>query len=303
MRLLLPRRGGGEDSPLQRPRLVPHDKSDTSCLYILGGGLVPLGAFICYEALTSSGASDPLMDWVCLLTGFALAGPGLILLALGAVLARRLAHAKKSLGDLFEGAWLVDRWSPPEARDLLRGGIGLPLAIGVFSGLLMVPLTYVVIAADPGAGLLLLVLNLIPLGALGLVGYRLVRGIKFRDGWLRYQELPISAAEPIRLTYHAPAALKASVSSIEVVLRRVEQSFKNEEATGQGVQSEERSALRQSLQVASLEADHVIEFVLPEGAPGTNLHGKRVQFYELELSAEAEGIDYHAIYLLPIYRF
>lgn len=295
-----------ERGELARPRLAPYDAKDTTCLYLAAGPLLFFGLLCLYETFKPESKLDEVMSWICPLIGVGLAGPGVILVVLGVAIQRRLARVRKSMEELFEGPWLVDRWTPPEARDLLRRGVALPLAIGVFLGVILTPLTFVVLQSGKGKDLgLLLLANLIPLAALGLAAYRAGRGLKYRDGWLRYEELPLSASEPIRLTYRAPDALRAEGAAEEVafVLRCVEQTFKNTKGRN-GLINTVRHAEERTLKVADLEPEQALEFTLPEPArQGTDLHDEQlVRYYELEVSAEAEGIDYRAIYLLPVYK-
>lgn len=318
--------GGAEESGLRRPRLVPYDSSDGGCLCALSAPLLLVGALACFWVFSPGWPHSEAGRWGFGSIGIALAAAGVILVGLGVAMARRHSLLKKSLADLFEGPWEVDRWSPPEARDLLRGAAARPLGTGVFLSMVMIPVTVAVLTGKGGPDdYLVYLFDLIPLAALCLAAYRVGRVFKYRDGWLRYAEIPLASAAPIRLTYRAPETLRSTASSLEVVLRCVVQWKANkrrepeksvEELTlelqsgkrsptprfGSSVVSQELFAERRQLQVSELEAEQALEFTLPEDAPGTTLQGDEVTFYEFEVRAEAKGVDYRAIYLLPIYQ-
>lgn len=283
------------------PRLLGWQEHERLLLLLLGCPLVLLGSCLFHAAATSD-ASAAVAPWVCSLIGFTAAGPGVVLLLVAGLAHWRARGARQKLGELFEGPWTVDRWSPPRARDLLGAAWVTPLVCGVMSLALLGPFTYVTFEQGSDR-LYALLADLIPLGLFGLAGYRFGRAFKYRGGSLSYSGFPLPTSAPIALTYTPPRALRgAGAGVLRCALRCVAQEITvNRERGGKRLVSEELSCEARSFRLSALEETLELEFVLPPGALGTELQGEAIRFYELEVSAEVEGIDYRAVYLLPVY--
>lgn len=147
--------------------------------------------------------------------------------------------------------------------------------------------------------LLLLLLELIrqTLGAL-----------KYGKSRLEYLAFPVIIGKRADLRWFPPSGLK-NVSKITFVLRCVEEWM---ESSGSGdnrrtqLIHEQRWAMTRStegIEVACLPNYPVtLSFDLPPTVPGSKLADEhKITFWELEVNAEAVGIDFWEQYLVPVY--
>ena len=240
--------------------------------------------------------------WVVLCFGltFAVVGAGMIWVGARSMFRER--RLKRSLADYAAEPWLFDGWDPQFARDLLAGVLQ-PFAVTIFLALFLGPFNYFVFAKSAPLFVkgMILLFDLALLASLGHAFYRLGRRVKYRDGRLRYRELPLLATRPMSLTLRMPQALRGRFERLEVVLRGAEQLWE-QSGDAKSLMTYETYRDARTFSGQELEGELTLEYTLPEGAQGTVLHGDTVRFYELEITAETPGIDYRALYLLPIYR-
>lgn len=230
---------------------------------------------------------------------FGIVGAGLMISGARSVLRERALSGR--LADYHEQPWLFDGWHPEFARDQVAGVLQ-PFAVAGFLILFLVPFNYFVFFREgplPVKGIVLL-FDALALAGVGHAIYRLGRRVKYHDGQLRYRELPLFASQPLRVTLRFPRALEGRFAELVVTLRCAEQCW---EQSGDSKTLVTTEIYREERRFGAGEAHRelALQYELPPGAPGTELHGDRVRFYELEVQAETPGIDYRALYLLPVY--
>ena len=199
--------------------------------------------------------------------------------------------------------WRMDRWHPERAPDLLHNVLS-SLAFAAFAAVFMLPFDYFVFFGDKQTPLfakaMVGLFNLIPLGALTHALYSLGRRLKYGDGHLLLRSVPTLAPDPVEVTLRLPRQLHARCEQLTCTFRYCEQRM---------VRSGDSSVTRtysyyeevRTLGSSELHREVGLRFELPDDAPSTQLQGDTRRFYTLEVEAETPGIDYRALYLLPVY--
>ena len=63
----------------------------------------------------------------------------------------------------------------------------------------------------------------------------------------------------------------------------------------------ERWAEEQVIPRDRIDGAVTLEFMIPAGAPTNDLASPTARYWELQLDAQTPGIDYHGLFLLPVY--
>ncbi|HBP16256.1 MAG TPA: hypothetical protein DEA08_00500 [Planctomycetes bacterium] len=243
--------------------------------------------------------------WVLGVLGAVFAAVGVGCMAVGV---RSTLRERKLVSDFetyAEEPWKLDAWDPHFAPNVGGSFLGR-LASASFAVLFLVPFNYFVLLAPKRpsplfAKALVAFFDLFALGLLSYALYLVFRRLKYRDGRLRYPSFPLFVRDPVRLTLHLPRALQGRFEELSCVLRQAEQLWE-ERGEQNALTTYELHRQERRFRRDEVERALPLEFELPAESPTTELHGDTVRFYELEVSAETPGIDYRAIYLLPIYR-
>ena len=290
---------------LSRTSLTNHPSVGTGsarggkCLFLFGLPFFLAGAAAMLAGAGQSSGGEP---WVLVAIGavFAIAGAGLLVAGGRSVLRERELQA--NLLDYAEEPWRFDGWHPELARDQTSGVLA-PFASALFVALFMVPFNYFMIfkSNELFPQVIIGLFDLVILGLIGHAFYRLGRRVKYRDGRLRYREMPLLASKPIHLTLRLPKALRGRFETLECTFRCAEQLWE-QQGDQKTLMTYEVYCDARSFSSGELEGELTLDYVVPSEVPGTVLHGDSVFFYELEVKAETPGIDYRATYLLPVYR-
>lgn len=136
---------------------------------------------------------------------------------------------------------------------------------------------------------------------------RILVAVKYGKSRLEYEMFPILTGLPAEFRWFAPAGLERA-TRITFVLRCVEEWM---ESRGTGKQrstilihEQLWAAIRKTEGPVDCPSNCLISlsFDVPATAPGSNLSEKlRIIFWELEVCAEAPGVDFQERYLVPIY--
>lgn len=219
---------------------------------------------------------------------------------------RRMAQAPAHAPWRGDVPWQPDVAPGNEWRDL-RYGIAATIVIG----LMLVVFLYVFFYDAPSSGVQMAVASffLLPWGIIvlvvgGVVGWRVLRVLKFGRTAVRYRQFPMFLDEgPIEMTVegglwlasHPAVHLRLVAVTEEQVISRVGNRHQSH-LQFTPVWQEERTARCDSA------GNLTISFDPPAGAPGTSFTAVPAVYWELEVFAPLAGTDFHACYLLPIYR-
>lgn len=246
--------------------------------------------------------------WVIGVIGCIFLLPGLWLMlhgVRGILRKRRTAHLRQWHPD---EPWIADYpWNRERA---VSGTLWQALSpfIGVaFVGFFLLPFHWVIWTT--GSWLFLFVIGLfdvILVVVLGALVYGVIRYLKYGRSELRFKEFPYHLGDAMEAELHCPQGL-GNVDKLKFHLRFVDECY---ETHGSG---KNRRQVVVSYQVygdtqwidrphSYLSGEAIpIRFNLPEGDYVTNLAERPPRYWELEVIAEAPGVDYGAVFLLPIY--
>lgn len=243
--------------------------------------------------------------WVLGVLGavFAAAGLGCVLAGIRSVLRER--KLKGDFETYAEEPWTLDRWDPRFAPSLGGSALGR-LASSIFAIAFLLPFNYFVLLEPQRsspffAKALVVFFDLFALGLFGYALYLVLRRLKYRDGRLSYPSVPLFIGQPLLLTLQLPRALEGRFEQLRCVLRQAEQLWE-QRGEQSSLSTYELWRDERCFTPEEVQRELTLEFELPPESPTTELHGDRVHFYELEVSAETPGIDYQQLFLLPIYR-
>lgn len=207
-------------------------------------------------------------------------------------------------------------WDERGTRDDSTMRLALWAARGVGFGLFCVPFNWLVFFSGElpwwglvGFGLGAGLLDLLVLYAVYRFSRALAQLLRYGAGGLRYGRFPFFLGETLDVTFGQGGRMEG-LRGLTATLRCVEERF---EVRGSG---EDRSSVVVGYEVysetktVSIPAGGVgralgaaLSFALPEAslAPPASLGERPPVYWELEVKAEAPGVDYGATFLVPVY--
>jgi hypothetical protein len=279
------------------------------CMALFGLPFLLAGLGIVYAAVNELGEAHAPW-WVVGFAGGAFALVGAFVTGSGVRdLIRRKAVDRRF--DLTEEPWRADfAWDPHRAKDRAArpfAGFGLATFLLVF----LTPFNYWAWLSPEGVCFVQGIVSLFDVIALAVLGhafYVLLRCLKYGDGELTYGGIPFTLGQKAHVTFRPPRALRG-YEVLRCTLRCVKEAYevrgsgdsRSQQVVSYAVYEEERdipaSDVGQSLELT---------FELPggdsEGDFGpSELSSRPATYWELEIGAETPGIDYKALFLLPVY--
>ncbi len=252
--------------------------------------------------------------WLIGLAGMIFALPGLAMSASGVAGTLREARMKRLMPLHVDEPWQWDhRWDERGGRNRassLVGAFGFSAIVTLFA----VMIDYFLVAKTGDLmskiflGLFAVLLSLGALAAWSYFVYVVLRRLKYRDAELLWDHFPLHLGEDVSLRFRVPAALR-SVASAEVILRCVQEIYETRETSDGSTTTVVCFGLhesRRTIEGSDLAGGEVtLGFTLPMAGDGdarpTALASRPAVFWDLEVVAEAPGIDYHGHFLLPVY--
>lgn len=265
------------------------------------------GAFVGYAGVRLlRGESVPEAHapwWVLLAVGVLFGGAGTWLAAGGVreLLARVTARRRRAT--LPGQPWLVDyAWERDGGRDRAPGELKpaatMAAAFATFAAIFSW-------AGFSGAGgfafRLAAVLLLAGTVAFTANAARLAwRALRWGRSRLRFADFPVAPGRTATLILDdlAPAARAVPMRA---TLRCIQERW---ETRRTGRNRHEMQVAQWALWESRCEVPagaRTVEFMLPPDAPGTSLATRPARYWELELEAEVPGVDYRALFLVPVY--
>lgn len=299
---------------LNHPQVSAGFGQSGCCAALFGLPFLGVGLLVIAVAFGEvGGANEDLPPWILGAFGSVFALVGLFVSVVGVqgwVTGRR----RQALLDAHpDEPWREHDWDEREAHDRSTGPLAM-FAIAAFMTLFLSMFNYVLFV-DPKASAeapcfakgIILLFDAVCVALWGYAFYLLGRRLKYGRAKVRYNEFPLVAGRPLRITLELPSTL-SGFESLKATLRCAEQVWETSETSEPG-ESSKRTLVTYELwrQEMTLTADEVgrdasFTFELPEDAPPTALHANPPRFWEVQLDAETPGIDYHGLFLLPVYR-
>lgn len=201
-------------------------------------------------------------------------------------------------------------WNPKGITKSPWSLVGKSLCAILLGAEFLTPFNWWAWGATDSSLMIKIIVSLFDLGlAFGVI--ELVRQIlvalKYGNSRVEYETFPCHTGGRVGLRWFAPSGIE-NTTSVTFVLRCVEEWL---ESTGTG---EDRSSclIHEQLWAASRGTESRVDirpnrplslaFDVPGAASGSNLSGKlRIIFWELDVCAEAPGVDFQECYLVPVY--
>lgn len=244
--------------------------------------------------------------WVILLLGCFLFLMSLILFIRG-IRSWFNERERIALAKQYRQSWFLDYpWSPKGIHDR-TGKIWIQsLFATIILSMITIPLNWYAFAQESiQLGVLLmaaLFFDLIMLVALLSLCYYILHAAKYGNSYISFSSFPFFPGEKMRVTF-SPNRF----SVLNCTLRFVKEIFEKEHPS-----DDEKTIIcyelysEQKLIHTSPEINNIlISFDIPETSPAwdNQLNGtKSIYYWELEIEAEQQGIDFSTSFLIPVYK-
>jgi hypothetical protein len=280
---------------------------------VFGGVILAAGALMILVGLgvvipkESSGDAPP---WVLTVMGVVFGLIGLTVAVLGVRGLRNRRRFREQRGLHPDEPWLADYpWDPKQSVDNTVARILRTSAMATFLVLFLTPFNAGVFFYKDAPWFIqgvILLFDVVVLAVLGSAVYLLLRWLKYGPSFVRFSRFPFFLGQTLEVEWCSPRGIGAC-ENLTFTLRCVEEVL---ETTGSG---RDRSQSLVPYQVWSdtfevagpgehLRGERVpVTFLLPESAEATALSQYPPRYWELEIKARTPGVDYGAVYLLPVY--
>jgi hypothetical protein len=244
--------------------------------------------------------------WLLGVFGLVFGIPGALIISAGVrgLIARQRRRA--ALARNPDEPWRADHaWDERASRDRASNPLGY-FGMAAFMTLFLSLFNYFVFTKPDVP---IMIKGLIGLFDLVLVAlwlcafYVLGRRLKYGSTRVRLSTFPFLVGHPLKVTVELPAALR-DFPELRATFRLVEQVWETRGAgknRSQQLISYERWGEEQVIPRDRIGRELGLEFDVPAGAPATDLTGAKARYWELQLDAETPGIDFHGLFLLPVY--
>lgn len=292
------------------------------CSFIFGLPFVAAGVFIVllgYGKIEADPSKIHAPMYVIKIIGFVFGGAGLSLLVHG-LKGMRLESARKRVQKMKpDEPWAFDHgWNPREISDGNLGKAFQSLFGLVFFSIFMVPFNWIAFFKDGPKGgiqfgnfIAIFVIGIFDLVLIGIFCYTIyifMRAFKYGATKLEFRRFPYFLGSELDAVFCASKPIKG-MKSLHCTLRYIEEAY---EVRGSGKNRSQRVVLYQvygdELEIAVDPRDMMgkveipIRFELPQGEFENKLRERPAKYWHLELKAETPGVDFHAAFLLPVYK-
>jgi hypothetical protein len=232
---------------------------------------------------------------------FVMAGLSFVVYGLIGVVKRRGVAALKARYP--DQPWMVDYpWDRKGGQDEAPGEAGRTLWFVTYMVVFLVPFHWVAFFSRERPfvfQLVTLIFDAVIAALLGRVVYLVARRIRYGPSRIALASFPIAPGTTAELLLDGLSPLTRALP-IRATLRCVEERF---EVRGTGKNRSRVSVpyelYRDETTVAPGASS--VRFELPENVPGSRLAAVPPRYWELDLAAEAPGVDFGARFLVPVY--
>lgn len=237
-------------------------------------------------------------------TGAVFAGAGLLVSGSGARGLAAAARRRRTRAERPGEPWLWDREWETVVRDDGLSRTASSFFWGAFITVFMIPFNWWAWFSGDGVLPVKLITTLFDGLALAMLGhgfYQLGRGLKYGVSRLVLPSVPLRLGTRPAVKLESADRVRGQLSAS---LRCVEERVVTDHSGGKRSQRVECFVLHEkswTIERSPTGADLAIALELPAAAPSTDFGRHPPRYWELELAAETPGIDYHAVFLLPVY--
>lgn len=276
-------------------------------IFLLAGALIVVLSVL-GRMRTSSGTPQ----WLVVVFGALFAAAGTALVTHGVAGVVRTARARRRRAANPREPWTWDHaWNPIGSEDDSGRRIGRVLAFTAFLTLMLVPFNWLsFFSREQQLGFMVItgVFDLVVVAMLAWCAYLVARLMKYGVGLLRFARFPFVIGDEVEVMLARSGPL-ATLDRLDATLRCVQERYEVTRRGGKhqstvvsyAVWSETRTS-EQGDGRASTERELRWRFVVPPDAPGTSLVMRPPRYWELEVHAVMPGVDYRAVFLVPVYE-
>ncbi len=246
--------------------------------------------------------------WVLGVAGWVFAAAGLFLIFHGFDGMRRETERKRGMEQYPRQPWMWDHpWDPAGYTDDKLTPILSHMGGLLFMGIFLSIFNWWAFFSDDGGLFIVMIVGLFDLILIAIFGnliYKIIQFVKHGKSRLRFGQFPFHLGETVSA---AIENLPQGIDTLKLNLRCVEERY---ETSGSGdnrsqrvvsyqVYGEERM-LKAPSEIANV--GRKMKWDLPgEAELATRLSERPAWFWELEAEGEISGVDFKALYLLPVY--
>jgi hypothetical protein len=274
-----------------------------------GGGLAVIAAAAGLLTLPQS-RGRPLPSWLLAPVGAVFALVGMSLIVHGLRGARRMARVRRLRAAHPNDPWRWDHaWDERGSTDDTAARAVRSFAAAVFMFLFLVPFHWIgFFAPDRVAmfGVVALLFDVVALVLLGRAAYLLARRLKYGNGRALFGRFPFRPGTTLEVHVEAPPALPQHALAT-ATLRCIQERYvtrgsgKNRTTSVVCFEIYRDTAPAELVGAgAGLRALRV-RFDLPRDVPTTDLASRPCRYWEVEVDASTDGVDYAARFLVPVY--
>ena len=298
-----------------RTELSGHESRGTAIAgggaYIFGSIFMGIGVFILLRAtnvITAGKVNVPLR--ILGVVGGIFFFPGFLVFIQGIIGSFKQARKRRLRQQHPDQPWLGDyEWNEREVRDDSLRSIRNSFLFFIFLGFFLVPFNWFWYQ-EKSHPVLIIVVGLFDLLEVFLffrVIYLVLRFLKYGRSYLRFSRFPFFLGETIDFQFGTTRDIR-DYEDMKFTLRCIEEQT---ETRGSG---NNRSTQVVSYQIYAEEqsfgeGDHrqmrgeiEVSFPLPDAPTyNTSLSSLPLKYWEVEVSAKTPGIDYAAVFLVPVY--
>jgi hypothetical protein len=247
--------------------------------------------------------------WVAPAIGLISAALGLYLGADGLIGLRHKRATDNRAREMPDKPWLWDHeWREDGIGGDTGGEIAKAFRFALFSLVFLLPLHWAVVKVKElpwvvGVGLVLFDLVIVAVTVHGVNLIRMRR--RYGASWLHFRRFPFRTGARLEATLDATHGMSA-LSSLNATLRCVQERY---ELRARTTSSRQLEVVCYALWSASARVDRTaggafnFEFEIPADAPSSALRERPSRYWELIVASDdVEGVDYHARFLVPVYR-
>jgi hypothetical protein len=288
----------------------------------VGGGLVALaigvafGLAIWLDAVFPPRQLDGSGQFLMGIFGATLVIGGLTFIARGAREVWRVARVRRRRAAYPDQPWRWDHeWSERGARDDTMARAGHFITSGLILLGFMVPFNLVGFVAFRGSSLApaavpfaigAVIFDLIGLGTLAAGGYMVVRRLKFGRAVALFEQFPFRRGATLALRVLAPRALPQHAlvtTTLRCVQERVTTTRRGNETSKQAGCFEvyRDTGTAELLDVGLGRRALRVTFEIPADVAPTDLASRPCRYWEVDVEAATDGVDYGARFLVPVY--
>ena len=278
-------------------------------LPIVAVGLAVMGVAGGYITVDhSSGRQMP--TWFAAILGavFAWAGMSFVVHGLGG--ARRTARARRLRAAHPAEPWRWDhRWDERGSTDDTAVRAGQSVYAAVFMFVFLVPFHWVGFVARDGSLIFGLVALLFDAAALALLArgiYLFARRLKYGSGRALFARFPFRRGTTLEVHIESPRALPQH-AVVSATLRCIQERYVRSGGGGDETVTVSCIELYRDMGPAPFVTTGAggralrVRFDLPRDVPITDLASRPCRYWEVEVEAGTDGVDYAARYLVPVY--